>query len=204
MRDRQLTSPAPAPVPAESVRRPVGRPTKLTPLVRRRILDYLRAGNRRGVAARASGVSEATFFRWLNDDQDFRPEVEQAEAEAEVALVDLVRTSIPKNPTLGYKMLEARGPEWRRWRSAPAPDEVTPKAPPGEPPGHTLIPIEVLKLIDLARGRAEQGDLYLDEETKAAREGLITLNYPKPPDPLDPMPPWVPLMFPPPQNQNDG
>ena len=197
MRDRQMTSPTPAANPAVSGRRPVGRPTKLTPVVRRRILDYLRAGNRRGVSARASGVSEATFYRWLNEDEVFRAEVEQAEAEAEVALVEVVRTSLPKYPTLAYKMLEARGPEWRPWRPLPASDEVTPKTPPAESFGSIVIPAEVLRQIGTAKARAARGDLYLDEETKARRERLVTRNHPERRDSLDPMPPWVPVMFPP-------
>jgi len=104
----------------------MARPSKLTPEVEERILEYLRAGNRRNVAVRAAGVGESTFFHWMADDRpryrEFRDAAERAEAEAEVALVEAVVKGIPKNPMLAYKMLENRSADWRRWRIAPEPD----------------------------------------------------------------------------------
>ena len=42
-----------------------GRPTKLSPAVQSRICDALRAGNTRKAAAEYGGVTESTFYNWL-------------------------------------------------------------------------------------------------------------------------------------------
>jgi len=43
----------------------VGRPSKLTDELERRLCDALRAGNHLEVAARYAGVSRSTLHRWL-------------------------------------------------------------------------------------------------------------------------------------------
>jgi len=77
-----------------------GRPTKLTPEVKDRIVNAIRGGNYQEVAARFAGINEATFYRWMQkgegDDapepyREFRKEVESAKAVAEVRSVALIQ-----------------------------------------------------------------------------------------------------------------
>ena len=79
-----------------------GRPTKLTPEVRDRIIEALRAGNYQDAAAAYAGIGPATFYRWMErgraadaepDYREFREAVERARAEAEVRNVALVQRS---------------------------------------------------------------------------------------------------------------
>jgi transposase len=78
----------------------MGRKTKLTPEVHEKIVTALRAGNYQETAARYAGISEATFYRWLNESlaegaskelQQFREAVEKARADAEVRNVHLIQ-----------------------------------------------------------------------------------------------------------------
>lgn len=55
---------------------------KLTPAVRTRIADLMRAGGFLGPAAELCGVSRATVWRHYQQDEDFRRAVDQASAEA--------------------------------------------------------------------------------------------------------------------------
>src|SRR3990172_8611360 len=43
----------------------MGRPTKLTPVLKRRLLGLLRKGVPRERAARLAGIGDATFHRWM-------------------------------------------------------------------------------------------------------------------------------------------
>lgn len=65
----------------------MGRPTKLTSEREGAILDALREGNSRTVAARLAGVGEATLRDWMARYPRIRAAIEKAEAEAEVAHV---------------------------------------------------------------------------------------------------------------------
>jgi len=47
----------------------MARPTKLNPEARECILDALRDGNRRVIAARLAGVGESTFHSWMADER---------------------------------------------------------------------------------------------------------------------------------------
>jgi transposase len=104
----------------------VARPTKLTPEVRDRVVAALRAGNYRGPSARASGISEATFHRWMKRGdkaksgiyRDFHEEVLRAEAEAEVHAVAVIRKKMPDEWRAAAHYLERRFPDrWRRRES---------------------------------------------------------------------------------------
>lgn len=65
----------------------MGRPTKLTSEREGAILDALREGNSRTVAARLAGVGEATLRDWMARYPRIRAAIEKAEAQAEVAHV---------------------------------------------------------------------------------------------------------------------
>jgi transposase len=103
----------------------VGRPSKLTAELQRRLCDALRAGNHLEVAARYAGISRPTLHRWLSEAREdgadpslieLRAAVRKAEADAEVHAVGVVRKAIAQGDwraALAY--LERRHPQrWRR------------------------------------------------------------------------------------------
>jgi hypothetical protein len=101
----------------------MARPTKLSPEVHQRIVAAIRAGNYAGPAARSAGVSEATFYRWMEGGRkqkrgiyrDFYDDVERAKADAEVEAVAYVRKAMPKDWRACMSYLERRNPDrWRR------------------------------------------------------------------------------------------
>jgi hypothetical protein len=101
----------------------MGRATKLTPEVGERIAKAIRAGNYFEAAARASGISPSTFYRWLElgaQDSEgiyrqFREQIKRAEAESEVHAVALIRKAMPGDWRAALALLERRHPErWRR------------------------------------------------------------------------------------------
>jgi hypothetical protein len=114
----------------------MARPTKLTENRIETICKALRAGSHRGVAARAAAVSEASFYRWMEEGRNhesglLRELYEQvlvAEAEAELRAVGLVSKAMPKDWRAAIAWLErARSERWgRRDRSAiPAEERPT-------------------------------------------------------------------------------
>lgn len=105
----------------------VGRNTKLTPEVSKKICDALRAGNALSVAAQYAGVGQHTLYNWLARGRGERPEqkrdaqlyrtfvhdVEEAQAAAEVAAVLHWRSAMPKDWHAAERWLQATQPE--RW-----------------------------------------------------------------------------------------
>lgn len=121
----------------EPEKRGRGRPSLFTEDRRRKILDALRLGNYRVVSARYAGVSDATFYGWLERSRDerargmttdytrFLEDVEVAEAQAETMLVADLRAQARTNPTATLGMLRVRFRD--RWSEAPTRLEVTGK-----------------------------------------------------------------------------
>lgn len=77
----------------------LGRPTKLTPEVRDKIVESVRRGNFIEAAAESAGVYRGTVFRWVQEANEghpdpsraeFRDALMQARAEAETTMVSLV------------------------------------------------------------------------------------------------------------------
>ncbi len=66
-----------------------GRPLKMTPERARAVLDGLRLGLSRTIAANAVGISKSTIANWAARSEAFRMQLEQAEAEAERMLIGL-------------------------------------------------------------------------------------------------------------------
>lgn len=99
----------------------MGRPTKLTPEVQKKIVDAIRAGNYKEVAARYAGIGETTFYEWLKKGgqckngvyTEFQKAVKNAEAEAEVRDVALIEMAAKENWTAAAWRLERRHPD--RW-----------------------------------------------------------------------------------------
>lgn len=77
----------------------MARPTKLTAEVSEQICRAIRAGNYPAVSARSIGISDATFYRWMEQGRnaksgvhrDFYEAVSQAVAESEVHAVAILR-----------------------------------------------------------------------------------------------------------------
>lgn len=70
-----------------------GRPPKYNPDRHQRIVETLRAGNTRRAASWAGGIDQDTFGRWLVRYPEFADDVKAAEADAELAMVQRVRTA---------------------------------------------------------------------------------------------------------------
>ncbi|OWK38574.1 hypothetical protein [Fimbriiglobus ruber] len=83
-----------------------GRPTKLTPLIKKVVLMALEGGATRKTAAEMAKVSPRTLQLWLRlglspdaeaEYREFRTEVLRAEAEAVLSCVDLIRKAGKKD-----------------------------------------------------------------------------------------------------------
>jgi hypothetical protein len=101
----------------------MARPSKLTKQVQERICSAIRAGNYPAVAAVAAGISEATFYRWMEQGRtagkgphrDFYEAVKQAEAESEVHAVAILRKEMKGDWRAAVALLERRhAGRWRR------------------------------------------------------------------------------------------
>ena len=68
----------------------MARPLKMTPERVKGILDGLRLGLSRTIAASAAGISKSTIANWATRSESFREQLEQAEAEAERMLMGLI------------------------------------------------------------------------------------------------------------------
>lgn len=94
----------------------VGRPEKLNKELADKIAGLVRIGNYNYVAARACGISKATFYKWIEKGEEdkskgkdtiyayFSEAIGLAEAEAEVSLVNKWRMLITDNPD--YKQIK--------------------------------------------------------------------------------------------------
>jgi len=101
----------------------MSRPTKLTADTQERILKAVRAGNYADAAARACGIAPSTYYRWLargaseehGIHREFADAVRQAEAEAEVHAVAILRRAMSEDWRAALAYLERRHPgRWRR------------------------------------------------------------------------------------------
>ena len=107
----------------------MARPTKLTPEIQARIVTAIRAGNYAGPAARSAGISEPTYYRWLergaNEEQgiyrEFHDAVRRAEADAEVHAIVVIRKGMERDWRAALAYVERRYPE--RWRRRGANEE---------------------------------------------------------------------------------
>jgi hypothetical protein len=103
----------------------MARPTKLTKEITERICLAIRAGNYAKVAAGMAGVSETTYYRWLElseepnakkEYREFRESIERAEAEAEVAAVARIKQAADNGTWQAASWLLERkhGERWGR------------------------------------------------------------------------------------------
>jgi hypothetical protein len=71
----------------------MARPTKYNEERHRKIVETLRGGNTRRASAWAGGIDVDTFLQWLRRFPNFAEDVKAAEADAELAMVERVRTA---------------------------------------------------------------------------------------------------------------
>jgi hypothetical protein len=98
-----------------------GRPTKFEPAVTETILQSIRDGNPRSVAAAAAGVGKSTLMAWLAlgrgngpADEAFRvflDDVKRADAEAVAAFVAVIRQAAPASWQAAAWWLERHYPD---------------------------------------------------------------------------------------------
>jgi hypothetical protein len=98
-----------------------GRPSKLTPEVRKKLLDGLRCGLSRAAAATRAGIGARTFREWMARTDaaepyaSLRTEVEAVEADCEGRLAAVVFRAALKDPNQARWLLERRFPaSWGR------------------------------------------------------------------------------------------
>lgn len=92
---------SPAKKPAAPKR--TGRPSKLTPAVKDKIVTAVASGVFQDIAARYAGIDPATFYRWMEKGMDpdqpdprygeFREAIETAKAQSEVRSVALINAA---------------------------------------------------------------------------------------------------------------
>lgn len=115
------------------------RPGKFTPETCKRIVDMLRAGSYPKVAANAAGVSERTFYYWIeraqtdDDYREFAEAVDRALSEGEARAVAVIAAASTESWQAAAWMLERRYPD--RWArpSQRDKDEKAPAVDPADP-----------------------------------------------------------------------
>lgn len=69
-----------------------GRPSKRTPELVKQIVASIEKGAFAHVAASAAGIGRTTFYRWIDEDEEFRNKVEAAASRArEIAEASIFR-----------------------------------------------------------------------------------------------------------------
>ncbi len=99
----------------------MGRKPKLTAEVQEKIIAAIRAGNYASVAAEYAGISERTFYNWLQWGQErgrgpyfhFLQAVKTAERESEVRAVAIIQKHMDDNWQAAMTYLERKHPS--RW-----------------------------------------------------------------------------------------
>lgn len=101
----------------------MARPQKLTPETHAKIIAFIKTGVTNETAANAAGISETTFYRWMqegadsDDDNDprrqFRESVMRARAERESYLAGLIVRAAPDDWKAAAWLLERGLPD--RW-----------------------------------------------------------------------------------------
>lgn len=86
----------------------MGRKPRLTPETKKRCLEFIRAGLPKKESANAAGMSEATFYRYVEADESFKSDVEKAFAECAAAKVLRVRKAEEDTWTAAAWWLERR------------------------------------------------------------------------------------------------
>jgi hypothetical protein len=143
----------------------VGRHDGLTPEVAARVVQALRLGAHRGVAAETAGISRTTLWRWLERGEtesegrfrDLFESVRRAEADAELLLLGLVHRAAQTHAWAATWILSHRYPEnWGRHATAAkahAPEQAAHPGPRAEPDLDVSDPVAREHFDELLRRR---------------------------------------------------
>lgn len=146
---RRLPPPPPRP----------GRPTDLTDDRARKILIALANGSYRGPAAEFAGIPEETLSRWMKRTgepyETFQKWVREAEAHAELRMVNAITSAANQRPEFAVTFLERKFPE--RWGRAVATQPVN-------------VNVNVSSLLQQIEARATQAS-----DPRPPREGRTTI-----------------------------
>lgn len=110
-----------------------GRPSVLTPEVRRKLLAGLRCGLSRAAAATRAGIGARTLRDWMartdtaEPYSSLRAEVEAVEADCEARLSAVIFKAALNDPNQARWLLERRFPQ--RWAKRPVEPEPEAEAP---------------------------------------------------------------------------
>lgn len=89
----------------------MGRKTKLTPEVEKRLLDAIDAGASLKHAAEYAGINPSTFFDWMKTKPDFANTIHAHDGKAAVGLMAIVRRDAEQEWKAATWILEHRWPE---------------------------------------------------------------------------------------------
>lgn len=112
-----------------------GRPSVLTPEVRKKLLAGLRCGLSRAAAATRAGIGARTLREWMARTDTAEPyaslraEVEAVEADCEARLSAVIFKAALNDPNQARWLLERRFPQ--RWAKRPVEPEPEAEAPGG-------------------------------------------------------------------------
>lgn len=89
-----------------------------------KIYEYLKEGMFKKDAAIMAGISEATFYRWVEEDESFESHIEASILEFKHSLMKNVNASAVKDGRLALEVLKRRFPkEWNDDSSRQDPEE---------------------------------------------------------------------------------
>lgn len=75
------------------------------------IQGYLIEGMSKKDAARMAGISEATFYRWIEEDESFESRIEASILEYKRSLIKIVNACAEKDGRLALELFKRRFPE---------------------------------------------------------------------------------------------
>ena len=95
------------------------RPSKLTPEVKQRLVDAVKAGNHITRACEYAGISKMTYYRWKakastarsGEYFDLMQELEEAESQAQIRMVAQWQAQIPNDWRAAREFLARRFPD---------------------------------------------------------------------------------------------
>jgi len=148
--------------------RRIGRPSKFTPLVRRRILKAIRRGNHFHIACAAAGIGYSTFREWCNRFPEFAEAVERAQAQAERRLVSLWAHAATTDWRAAKELLARRHPD--RWGPKA---EVTVTEGPANPPDLEFDRLDAKAAMRLLRRERERVEQEEREKREAAERSIV-------------------------------
>lgn len=90
-----------------------GRPTTKTPEVLKRLEDALEAGLTIAGACGYARIGTTTFYRWQEDDVEFRDMVEGAKVRGQALIEFAILKDIKKDPKRALEVARRRYPEWQ-------------------------------------------------------------------------------------------